>query len=147
MAAHLATDKHRRAGYAAHRAPDTVGAEDRQAWAAARARASRAAEDDALEAEAMRGGPDREPYWLAVAIASGVARPEDPGDGTWYERPFEIEISGEHRTVAAVQLDACPRCGRLDWRTAAGRAAHVDGAPDCLRFRRPDKHRYADIAA
>lgn len=37
----------------------------------------------------------------------------------------------------------CPRCGRSDWRTPAGRTWHVENNPDCAKYRRTDRHQYA----
>jgi hypothetical protein len=37
----------------------------------------------------------------------------------------------------------CPRCGRSDWRTPKGRTWHIENNPDCGKYRRPDRHQYA----
>lgn len=41
----------------------------------------------------------------------------------------------------------CPRCGRSDWRTAAGRTWHLENNPDCAAYRKPARHAYATISA
>jgi len=92
----------------------------------------------------MAGSADREPYWLGVLIASGAAVPADPGDGPAVI--IETEVSAQRRTAeprkARTDLAPCPRCGRADWRTADGRAYHVDKLTACATFARPERHVY-----
>lgn len=40
--------------------------------------------------------------------------------------------------------DPCPRCGRVDWRTIAGRTEHVDTMDRCADWRKPAKHHYEE---
>jgi hypothetical protein len=40
------------------------------------------------------------------------------------------------------KLAPCERCGRTDFATAAGRAWHVANNPDCVKYRKPDRHQY-----
>lgn len=45
--------------------------------------------------------------------------------------------------VTTAGIGPCGRCGRTDWRTAAGRAWHVANNPDCAKYRKPGRHQYA----
>lgn len=128
-AEHRSTKTHRDAVYA--RSLDTVGPVDPGADFARAMRLARTVDNGTPEQQA-----------LAAASLGGylgtVIVPDDPdAPDAWMPEPEPIR--------RAQGLDPCPRCGRNDWRSKRGREYHVNENPDCLRWRKPERHVYAMI--
>jgi hypothetical protein len=97
------------------------------------------------------GVPERKP----VPMTAKAAKAYTLSVGTAPRRADrKSKIQAKRRTAAPpvmapaiVATDGskapCPRCGRSDWRTPKGRAWHVENNPECGKYRRPDRHEYA----
>jgi len=127
-AEHRSTAKHRDALYARMR--DTAGPIDDRADFAQRMRLARSTDDGTAEQNAEAALR----LQLGDQWFSTFADDDPDANDTYMPEPEPIRL--------AKGLEPCPRCGRNDWRSKRGRAYHVDENPDCLRWRKPERHTY-----
>lgn len=73
-----------------------------------------------------------------------VARSPEPAPQKNTRKPRMVKPAPAPERLATTggQLDPCPRCGRADFRTAIGRAWHLDNNPACHKYRKAEKHHY-----
>lgn len=130
---HASSAVHRRAVIKSERIPDIVGGEEQAARASlARSLRPYSGTDEENDA-AMRRLDGHQPAWM------DELPPVPESDDPEYRAPV--------RPTRSLRPGPCPRCGRSDFRTEAGRAWHIASVPACRSYVRPDRHDYAMMPA
>ena len=73
---------------------------------------------------------------------------ETPPMPAWLPEYIPVEDPDPPRIVRAVRghrPEPCPRCGRADFRTEAGRSWHLSYRPTCQAYIAPQRHKYATL--